>query len=114
MNFYQYQISGELLIEALKKVGLDIPADSVLLKICHAPNPAYIFEICFTSNDGKEAPEGADFKTWTGHYQEDEELLNGSRLDFGGITISPLPYILQNGPTKIKRKGSQVWKDINK
>ena len=51
-------ITGELLLELLRKAFF-IPEDAVLLKIVPAENPAYVFQVVFTSKECLNVTEGA-------------------------------------------------------
>ena len=58
-TFFCLPVTGELLIELFKKMGLDLPDDVVLVKVCAINEPTYCFDFMFHSKErGWRIPEG--------------------------------------------------------
>ena len=57
--FFVLPVTGEFLVEALKKAGIDLPDDAVLIKTHATHQSSYCFEFMFHSpSRGWETPEG--------------------------------------------------------
>lgn len=70
--FFCYPVTGELIIEILKKSGAEIPDDAVLMKVVPSNIPTYGFDFVFHSKSrGWETAEG--------------NMIVRSRLNFEGL-----------------------------
>ena len=48
-TFFCLPVTGELLIELFKKMGVDLPDDAVLVKVSATNEPTYCFDFMFHS-----------------------------------------------------------------
>ena len=63
--FFSIPITGELIIEIIKKFGISIPDDAVLIKVVTAHTQSYTFEFIFHSKKkGWKTPEGGIITHW--------------------------------------------------
>ena len=50
-TFFCLPVTGEMLIELFKKVGVDLPDDAVLIKVAATNEPTYCFDFMFHSKE---------------------------------------------------------------